>query len=68
MAHLWWQAVGRDAAPEGLPLADPLQVLHDVRSSPSVDTDQVTETLTARIRTTRPNLDAVERSDPGEAR
>jgi DNA-binding Lrp family transcriptional regulator len=68
MARLWWQAVGRDAAHEGLTLADPLQVLHDVRVSPSVDTDQVTETLTARIRTMRPDLEPVEQSDPSEAR
>lgn len=58
----WWQAVGQDPAPDGLPLADPLQVLHDAGRSPSVDADQAVETLKSRIRTLRglaaANLDA----------
>jgi hypothetical protein len=60
-ADHWWQVVRRDPAPGGLPLADPLQVLHDVRRSPSVDADQAIEVLSSRIHqlhlTARTNLE-----------
>jgi hypothetical protein len=45
----FWNRAGLDPAPGGLPLADPLQVLDDVRRSPSVDADQAAETLLRRI-------------------
>lgn len=66
-ADHWWRVVHRDPAPGGLPLADPLQVLHDVHRSPSVDADQAVDALTARIhelhRTALANLSA-----PGASR
>jgi hypothetical protein len=54
LARHWWQLAGRDPAPGGLPLADPLQVLHDVRRSPSVDADQAVEALAAKLLRPRP--------------
>jgi hypothetical protein len=61
-AEIWRFAqrswTGRDQTPGGLPLADPLLVLHDTRRSPSADADQATETLIARILDRRPTAPA----------
>lgn len=40
-----WRRAGQDPAPGGLPLADPLQVLHDVRRSGTSDADQSADRL-----------------------
>ncbi|WP_143448563.1 hypothetical protein [Kineosporia sp. A_224] len=44
-ADRYWHSTDTRRPAEDLPLADPLQVLHDVRRSPSVDRDQSDEAM-----------------------
>lgn len=48
-ASRWWATPGRKPQPPGLPLADPLQILADLRSSPTIDTDQTAQRLRHRL-------------------
>jgi hypothetical protein len=52
-ADHWWRVTGQNPAPGGLPLADPLQIMHDTGNSPSPDNDQAMETLSAHIHRRR---------------
>jgi MarR family protein len=56
IAHDWWRSLPAELPRSGLPLADPVQVLHDIRRTGNVDAGQMFEALLQKIAHWRDGL------------